>query len=97
MLAEILGLATDTVIIIILMIKTTMTKPDLDLSGFPWMPGTCTQDWTDPAMDQSRVAVPPLQRQKENKEFIHHLVAGGDFWAWFHPTWHAGGTLAALI
>lgn len=35
MLAEILDLATDTVIIIILMIKTTMPKPDLDLSGFP--------------------------------------------------------------
>lgn len=35
MLAEILGLATDTVIIIILMIKKTMPKPDLDLSGFP--------------------------------------------------------------
>lgn len=55
MLAEILALDTDTVIIIIMiiMIKTTMPKSDLDLRGFPWMPGTCTQDWTDPSMDQS--------------------------------------------
>lgn len=50
---RILGLATDTVKILILMIKTTMPKPDLDPSGFPWIPGTCTQDWTGPAKDQS--------------------------------------------
>lgn len=46
---------------------------------------------------KASLAVPPLQRQKENKEFIHPLVSGEDIWAWFPPTWQAGGTLAALL
>lgn len=54
------------------------------------MPGTCTQDWTmqwiTAPLDAS------LQKQKENKQFIHRLVAGEDIWAWFPPTWWNTGS-----
>jgi len=40
----ILSFATALAMIIMLMIITTTTKPDLGLIGFPWLPGTCGHD-----------------------------------------------------
>lgn len=74
-----------------------MPKSDLDLRGFLGCLEPAPRIGQILQWIRASLAVPPLQRQKENKEFIHHLVAGEDIWAWFPPAWHAAGTLAALL